>query len=342
MKHKIININNFETYVIDYFDGKLSEEQQRALFVFLETYPSLMADFELFGQSEDAVIKSDTITFPDPEKLKKNVIFSVNDLDEFNYKERFIAFYEGDLNESDRQTLSVFLEKNSFLLSEFESFGNLRLVPDKNVIFKDKQRLKHTTFRFSSAMWIVGASVAAVLLLFFLFRPNTEIPFSPITSAPTVAQPDDNEPKTITDTTTNPLSPSDNIIPQKEHAPKSPPVLQIAHTEEITTPPDKSDTKPALEILPAEQNTEIATSERNEIVRVLEPDVVLIKTISETDPATEEFLSAYQEQQQKRPFFKILSWGVRQYNYITNDNIAVMKVENLTTNETVYYLCRGE
>jgi hypothetical protein len=75
----------------------------------------------------------------------------------------------------------------------------------------------------------------------------------------------------------------------------------------------------------------------------LEPDAVWIKTIPEHEPATEELLSSYQEQQQKnRPLFKILSWGVKKYNYITNDDVAVMKVENLTTNETTYYLCRGE
>jgi ribosomal protein L18E len=70
----------------------------------------------------------------------------------------------------------------------------------------------------------------------------------------------------------------------------------------------------------------------------------LLKTISDSDPATEDLLSSYyQEQQQKKgSFWKAVSWGVKQYNHIANDDVAVMKVENLTTNETTYYLCRGE
>jgi hypothetical protein len=271
MNYKTVNISNFESYIIDYFDDKLSENEQQALFAFLETHPQLMADFELFKQSEE-----------------------------------------------------------------------LRLVPDKNVIFTDKQRLKHTTFRHFSAIWIAAASMAAILLLFFLFRPSADIPSPSVTPEPIFVQTDDNEPETVSDTT-NSEPPKEERIPQKELKPKSAPVSFITHTEKVILSTDEPETAPAPEISPSEQNTEIVASNSTETSKILEPDVVLIKTIPESEPATEELLFSYQEQQQKKHrFLKVLSWGVKQYNYVANDDITVMKVENLTTNETVYYLCRGE
>ena len=340
MNHKTVNINNFEEVALDYFDGKLPEEAQRSLFAFLEAHPQFMADFELFQQSETAAVTPNSVTFPCPERLKKNVIFSENAINESNYQDYFIAFYENDLDELERQTLSAFLEKNAFLLPEFERFGKLRLVPDKTVIFNGKRQLKHSPFRVrrSVALWFVAASVAAGFLLFFLLKTTTDMPTT--TYEPPFVK-TDNHPETSSDTTYHTPTPNENPIPQKE--PK--PVVFVAHTPKITSATDEPTAEPQPEIVPSEQETEIVTFVSEEIVRTLEPDVVVIKTISETetDPETEESLAFYQEQQQKkRPLLKILSWGVKQYNYISNNDITVMQVENLTTNETVYYLCRGE
>ena len=288
MNHKTVNISNFESYIIDYFDGALSSEEQQALFAFLEAHPQLMDDFELFKQSEDVVVTSDSVTFPYPERLKKNVIFSVNDVN--------------------------------------ESVG--------------KQQLKHTPFRRSAAIWIAVASVAAVLLLFFLFKPDAKTPSSSVVPETFFVQTDDNEPETSSDTMNSAL-PVEALTPQKEFNPKPAPISLVAHTEKIIP----STSEPDAELLPesSEQHTEIAALASNETIKTLEPDVVLIKTISESDPVTEDLLSSYQEQQQKKgSFWKVLSWGVKQYNHVANDDIAVMKVENLTTNETTYYLCRGE
>jgi hypothetical protein len=212
-------------------------------------------------------------------------------------------------------------------------------VPDKTVIFNGKRQLKHSPFRVrrSVALWFVAASVAAGFLLFFLLKTTTNMPTT--TYEPPFVKTEDNQPTTPSDTAYYVPTPDENPIPQNE--PK--PVEFLVHTPKITPSSGKPTAEPAPEILPAEQEPEVVTFASEEIVRTLEPDVVVIKTISDSDPETEELLAFYQEQQQKkRPFLKILSWGVKQYNYITNNDITVMQVENLTTNETVYYLCRGE
>jgi len=311
MKHKTLNISNFETFIVDYFDGKLSENEQQALFTFLETHPELMADFELFRQSQDAVIQPDTLAFPHPERLRKNVVFD------------------------------------------------------------EKRRLKRMSFRFSPAIWVATASAAAVLLLFFLFRTDADVPSSPVIPEPVVVQTVDNEPKTVSDT----MSVSQDCveIAQQHHcegdSTKQSGVIASAakqSSESIeegiagqarndgsgrndgsmrndVTHKLEPDEEFASEHSHSQQNTEVAASDFTEIIRVLEPAVVLVKTISESEFATEDPLTVNQTpSQKKRSLWKALSWGVKQYNYIAKDDVAIVKVENLTTNETVYYLCRGE
>ena len=346
MKHHTVNISNFESYIIDYFDGKLSENEQQSLCAFLEEHPQLMADFELFKETQDIVIQPDSRVFPNSEKLKKNAIIPVNDMNESNYQERFIAFYENDLDESEWMALPDFLENNPSLLSEFESFRKLRLIPDKNIVFKDKQRLKHSSFRFyfSPAIWATVASVAAILLLFFLFRPSADIPSSSTIPEQFFVQTDNNEPETLSDTTNISTIPAEEILPEQKPNPKLSPTLSVTRSDKVIISTNKPDKELSHESLLSEQNTEVVVSDFPEIIKILEPDVILIRTISESEPtATDELLASYQERQQKkRPLWKILSWGVKQYNFITNDDVAIMKVENLTTNETVYYLCRGK
>jgi hypothetical protein len=88
---------------------------------------------------------------------------------------------------------------------------------------------------------------------------------------------------------------------------------------------------------------EVIASNSDAIIRILEPDVVTIKTITESETIDPNLLTLNQAYLQKnRSLWKVLSWGLKQYNYIARDDVAIVKVENLTTNETVYYLCRGE
>jgi len=344
MKHKAINMNTFEALIVDYFDGKLSENEQQSLFAFLEEHPQFINDFELFKETQETVLQSDTPIFPNPEKLKKNAIVSVNDMAESNYQECIIAFHENDLDESARKTFSLFLEKNPSLLTEFENFGELRLVPDKTIVFKDTQRLKHTPFRLAVVMWTAFASVAAVLLLFFLFRPLNNMPSTSQSPRPHFVQTCEDEPKTISETSeTSPL-PVDEIIPQQKSNVNPSPISSVAQAEKAITPDPTPNEEFNMEHLTSEESTGVLPTYSFDVIKVLEPDAVFIKTILEPDPTTtDDLLVSYQERRQKKsPLLNLLSWGIKQYNYIAKDEVSIMKVESLTTNETVYYLCRRE
>jgi hypothetical protein len=166
-------------------------------------------------------------------------------------------------------------------------------------------------------------------------------PSTTVIPEPLFTQTTDNEPETVANTASNPPLPPNDIISPKTLIQNSPRSLPVAYTEEKIIPTAGQNENPDMNIIT--QMPEVVASTFTETVKTLEPDVVLIKTISEDEPDTEnELLTSYQKQQKKKTLLKILSWGVKRYNYITDDDVAVVKVENLTTNETVYYLCRGK
>jgi hypothetical protein len=97
----IIQRSNYETFFIDYYDGKLDEIRKEELFTFLEKNPDLKEEFELYGNvSLEANID---VYFTGKDKLKKDVLTI------YNYKTHFIAYFENDLNAKGKDEVETFL-----------------------------------------------------------------------------------------------------------------------------------------------------------------------------------------------------------------------------------------
>jgi len=105
----MINLENYEIYIIDYLDGKLSVLEVDNLLAFLDLHPSIKEDFYAIAHS---TIKELDIpeTYPDKEKLKKNYIGKINNQ---NITEYLILNLENELNPSQKKTLKTLL--NFFL-----------------------------------------------------------------------------------------------------------------------------------------------------------------------------------------------------------------------------------
>ena len=60
---------NYETYLVDYLDGKLTPLEVAELLLFLEQHPHIKAEFESF----DCIVidKAESEAFPDKQLLKK-------------------------------------------------------------------------------------------------------------------------------------------------------------------------------------------------------------------------------------------------------------------------------
>ena len=135
----VITRNNYESYVIDYIDGTLDASLVNELLVFLENNPDIKEEVDFL--SDEVKLQNHPITFNEKEKLKK-IITPVGDINGDNYQEKFIAFYEGDLDKKEREDVLKFVSANGFIEKEFELFSNLFIEPDKNVYFPDKESLK--------------------------------------------------------------------------------------------------------------------------------------------------------------------------------------------------------
>jgi hypothetical protein len=161
----MINRSNYEEYLVDYFDGSLSDEQKQQLFSFLDENPDLNAEFDRFS---NVSLPKEKVFF-DKDSLKKNTITR------YNYKTYFIAYFENDLDAEEKIEVEKFLEVNPSLQKELELLRNTKLQPDYSIRFENKNELKRGGKVIAINAWVYrsAALAACIALAFFLFYYNS-------------------------------------------------------------------------------------------------------------------------------------------------------------------------
>ncbi len=165
-----INRENYGAWIVDYFDGQLSEKEVEQLLFFLDAHPDCKAEFDAF---ESVSLQKEAVSFPAKEGLKHKEIIPVGRMCETNYQEIFMDAHDGTLNRDEAGVLQVFLGKNPHLKNEYELFDKLYLPVDSSVIYVDKAGLRRTPLiplirNFSLAL----AAVFLLLLGFRFFMPE--------------------------------------------------------------------------------------------------------------------------------------------------------------------------
>ncbi len=177
-----INRDNYEAYLLDYFEGNLQPEQVAELMVFMQAHPEMgieLDDFQMFTIQKDA-----NIVFPDKESLKKNEIRPYAFLTAENYEAAFVASIDGELSASGEEDLKIFIGLNPHLEKEYRLFGLTVLQPDAGIVFEDKQSLKRGAMgvlRPAAAGWRYTslAAAAGIALLIGLYSNFAGIKFVP-------------------------------------------------------------------------------------------------------------------------------------------------------------------
>jgi hypothetical protein len=157
-----ININNYEVWFIDYYDGNLNIDQQKSLFDFIDMHPELRNEFE---QINEIKLISPTEIYQEKELLYKTNINYIKQEDE-----ELIAMLEGDLNPSEELELNNKIKK-SVKLQDLQKLIKLtRLNPLINVNYSERHNLKKPLplFRvqFKDVNWMLR--IAAVFLILIL------------------------------------------------------------------------------------------------------------------------------------------------------------------------------
>ena len=161
----MINRNNYELFIIDFYDEKLSSTQKAELFVFLDQNPEIKEEFELYSP---VTLDAGSEFFVGKEKLKKSSLNS-------RVVDQLIAYLENDLNKDDRKKIEELISSDQEIFEELEILKKTKVLPDYNIVFKNKSVLKRggRIILFHSPTFgkvAVAASVLLLLLSYYYFN----------------------------------------------------------------------------------------------------------------------------------------------------------------------------
>ncbi len=162
----------------------------------------------------------------------------MNKINKENIEAYLLDLAEGTINEEDKKEVLAFLEQNTEYKEMFALYDDqLVLQEDSSIAFEDKQLLKHRViFPYWKRVIYVASSVAAIVLLFYLLKPGTDVITDTTNSANPIANTikPTNKVEKISDTSTYTAS-SYNKPTNKNNNSKSSLETTVAQTEEQPT-----------------------------------------------------------------------------------------------------------
>lgn len=156
-----INKENYPAYFLDYYEGRLSEADQAALFDFLGMHPQFQEEFDAF-QHLSLPEEQRLPVFPDKASLLRGEITADN-CDWY-----FAAYVEGDLGEAEARQVEAFAAGNPAMARELTLMQHAFL-PDTTVPYPGKDSLKQREPGRAKIVvlrqWGSYAAAAAVMML---------------------------------------------------------------------------------------------------------------------------------------------------------------------------------
>lgn len=150
-----INRNNYESYFIDYLEGKLDVSLVDDFIEFLTSNPDLKEELSMF---EPISVEPENAVFGKKELLFKEKF----DLEsEFNHAA--VANIEGDLSDTEKDAFDKYIAAHPEKKEELALYSQTKLAPDENIVFSKKNRLYKKTLTKTITLW--GSRVAAILVM---------------------------------------------------------------------------------------------------------------------------------------------------------------------------------
>ncbi len=161
-----INKENWGAFVIDYYDGNLSDEKTQELFAFLNAHPYLKEDFENYL---DVSLISETVVFDEKNNLKNKEIVPYKFINDNNYEKIIVRYLDDELSENEIIIFNEFLKKNSVLYEEIKLWKKTKLIANKEIVFPNKKILKKRTVVPLLLKW---SAVAAIFIIVFFISKS--------------------------------------------------------------------------------------------------------------------------------------------------------------------------
>lgn len=155
-----ITRDNYEEFLVDYWDNTLPEHTRVALESFLNDNPDIRTEMD---GADQMVLPSRDIAF----EAKKN-LFSIPTSEPIlsDTEALLVAELEGDLDSEQKASLAELKRQNPALIEQAKLFALTKIRPDFSIRYPDKHKIKQNKI---SLFWAVGA-VAAVLTLGLMVR----------------------------------------------------------------------------------------------------------------------------------------------------------------------------
>ena len=254
-----INRHNYEAFLLDLLEGRLSAEEERQLNEFLKNHPELGADMPDLTL---CCLEKDKVSFPGRNQLRKDISLVGTPLSEANFDLFSIARMEGDLSRSHEEEHQSMVDLEPMKMEQWSAWQKTRLVPGQ-IQFPGKKNLKRRKFAGNRVLWTGVISAAATLtLLLILLRMNPQNPGPGLSEVVSMETPSlDESPASITETP----------VAEAEEAP-------VARVEE---PPLAGVEEPSLAGI---EKTLKTPEEKAPLTRVEQPLLAVIETqTSEAD-----------------------------------------------------------
>ncbi|MEN8156172.1 MAG: hypothetical protein ABFS10_04425, partial [Bacteroidota bacterium] len=170
-----INRDNYEAYLLDLMEGRLSAAESGQVRDFLLLNPDCA---EGWDEGEPWMLDAGVVHHPQKEQLKKDWPRILSTPDESNFDVFSIARMEGDLTPQQEAKHDLLLAGDDEKRQEWGVWQMTRLTGGKTE-FKGKDQLKRHKRNNIRVIWIgIGSVAAAVTIWFALVRtgPLTELP----------------------------------------------------------------------------------------------------------------------------------------------------------------------
>lgn len=172
MEKMDINRENYEAWLLDLLEGRLSPEQVQGVRDFLLLNPDCAFGLE---ELDPWVLEADKISYAGKPDLRKEIPDRDTRISEKNFALFSIARMEGDLSDQQERDYLDLLHSDENKRDEWLSWKQMKLVAE-DLAYEGKEALKRRATRKPGVIWLGIAAAAAVLVLFFaLFRFDQEI-----------------------------------------------------------------------------------------------------------------------------------------------------------------------
>lgn len=165
----LVNIENYESFYLDYLEGNLDEEQMRSFLLFLDQHPELKLEDELPSFAENDAVHLDAGFISGLKVFDAGELITDN-----NYGKFMIASVEQQLPATKQVELNDFIGRREHLKAEMDLYQRTRLIPD-TLVYPHKSGLKRGLV---IPMYVRLTAAAASIVLILMFVPWNSSPQS--------------------------------------------------------------------------------------------------------------------------------------------------------------------